>query len=226
VKKIAKEYDSNSVPDLTSLRKELSKASKLRHKFWNKLRAVRNQVGRYLEFHKIPTDQLNQIIKDLPENEKIFIETEWEAGRGISIKDLNQLFDKCNLMWVTSQTTEEGRRENIKKGYRDHWMGFFSSSCKNCGLPLSGRQQKYCSQNCDDQYRKRKYERKMKRGKKTSVESHNKMDNKDLQPPDGPNPQKGFGKKNELCENYSNCLNCALDWMSFNCEKCKLIEDR
>lgn len=230
-------YNEEKIPDLIELKKELSEANKLRHKFWKQLRAVRNQTLKYLSYHRISPEEFNKRIKNLSQKEKIFLTTEYKKGRKIPPKELEDMRNRVDLLWTisltTSQLKEEETRKSIKRGYahflnspwdEDHvitretikkghvYHKFFrSEACLNCGLPLEGKQIKFCSHTCNEQYQKRKSKAKQSKRQKEMRPAQMR-----------PNPQKGNGKQNPLCEHYSSCEEETEIWKRFNCETCPL----
>ena len=109
MKKLAKEYDLTTIPDKIELRKQLSEANKLRHQFWNQLRAVRNQIGRYVRAHEISENDFMKLIKPLPKNKREFFGHERQAGKDIPVEELEQMFHTTTLLWNTSQFKENLR---------------------------------------------------------------------------------------------------------------------
>jgi hypothetical protein len=204
---VQKEYDESKIPDLIELRKQLSEVNKQRHKFWDQLRAIRNQIWRYMEAHKIGAEEFDE-------------PAEWEMGREIPLGELKQLFGICDLLFVTSGHEEELRRQVKLKLQDDFFLG---PTCLNCQLPLTtDKQTKFCSKSCADQYRKKKYKRKKDEQVRTDQKEEMRSKKQTTNAMVGPNPQQGEGKRNLECNHYSHCLDEVLNWESFNCEGCNL----
>jgi hypothetical protein len=149
MKKLAHEYDYLTIPDKTRLLVELSKANELRHRFWKQLRAVRNQVGRYIIAHEIQSQKFSELTNHLSPQKRKFFETEWMEGRKIPLYELKSLMTMCNKLWTTNQSREEAKREFLKK-HNIHKNSdlFLGPQCEICRMSLTGRQKKYCSDFC------------------------------------------------------------------------------
>lgn len=230
IKKIAKEFDSDTIPDFIELRKYLSETNKLRHKFWSMLRSVRNQIGRYLYAHQISKEEFNKKIEELSDDEKDFYLNEWEAGNQIPLKKLKELMEIADTLWKVSGFKEEHWRKHPKRIVTCAKDRLFYGTerdpvltCLNCSLPVPVNRNKYCSSNCSDQYRKKKY------AEEVRVQRHFKKNTRyrNAEPkekrPNVPNPRPNKGKRYLECTSYDYCLRKALNWNDFNCEDCGLM---
>ncbi|MBW1692150.1 MAG: hypothetical protein JRJ70_15665 [Deltaproteobacteria bacterium] len=150
-----KYFDKGKHLNLAELNKQLAEANKLRHKFWNQLRLARNQIARYIHAHNIQPEEFDKLIKGLSKEKREYFKNEWEDGRKISLEELKEMFHLINILWSTSQFEEELRRGTAKTYKQDDF--FHGPTCQNCGLPLKGKQVKFCSSDCRDQYRKKKW---------------------------------------------------------------------
>jgi len=219
------EYDARKIPDLIELRKQLSEANKLRHKFWIQLRTVRNQIGRYINAHGIEEKDFQSKLEDLTEAKRVYYECEWDTARQISLKDLNSMIEVTNRLWqAPSQFKEDLIRKRSKKPLSPEEDFFYGPQCENCRLPLPPGRRKFCSDVCADQHRKMRYKRKRVSssivkagGKKTSYTTKKSAT-------EGPNPQPGPGEKHTdfTCDHFDDCLNKAIEenWIKWNCEEC------
>ncbi len=142
--RISKKYDSNSIPDKDDLEKRLSEAGKLRSQFWNELAAVQHQIGLYLGLHKISEEVLKKALQQRPEPEREFILDEWNAANDIEEKTLNKLSQAVDFLAEVPE---------LDFLMMQHAFNF--KRCLNCGLIVPPGRRKYCSQNCNDQYRKK-----------------------------------------------------------------------
>lgn len=221
---VQRKYDAEKIPDLIELRKQLSEANKLRHKYWTQLRAVRNQVGRYIRAHEVSAKDLESWMEQTSEEAKEYLRNEWEAGRDIPNEELKKMWHTCEILWKTSQFKEELRRK-MKLRTQDKF--FFGPTCDNCGFPLPSGRKRFCSDACGNQQRKREDQRQRR---KTSTKEKSEVVSNKVEPEriDGPNPQPGSGKKvRDLnCQRYTECLDKAIhcNWQSFHCERCNLKE--
>ena len=88
---------------------------------------------------------------------------------------------------------------------------------------MTGTQRKFCSTICGDQHRKRKDAEKRRKKKQTGLNIPKKQEGQEIKSQEGPNPQPGSGEKRESCKYYyPTCVDKAIIWEDFNCEKCKL----
>jgi len=230
MKKIAKEFDSNTIPDFIELRKYLSETNKQRHKFWNMLRSVRNQIGRYLYAHQISEKEFNKKINDLSDDEKGFYLNEWEAGKQIPLKQLKELMEIADTLWKVSGFKEELRRTHPKKFVTSAEDKLFYGTdrdpvltCLNCSLPVPVNRRKYCSSNCSNQFRKKKHAEKVKAQRRSKIKALKMCEESKEKKLDVPNPRPNSGKRFIECTRYDKCLTKALNWDDFNCEDCDLM---
>ena len=157
MKKLSKEYTPSTIPDIDELKKALSVTNELRHQYWDNLRKVRNQIGRYKKAHTIKLLELESMMTGMSSRETKFYKQEWEAGRKIESDELDRMMERCNLLWSTSQSIEELRRKS-KINKNDPF--FSARTCEICSIPLTGRQQKYCSDSCKSKARSRRWREK------------------------------------------------------------------
>jgi len=216
--------DKNELPDLIELRKQLSEANKLRHKFWIKLREVRNQIYRYIKAHNTTEKDFINSITKITDERKEDLKDERKVGKTIPLQELEQLFHIANLLW-NSLNKEEATRDYVKRRSPlivkpDNF--YYGNACINCHLPLSGKMRRFCSTNCADQYRKKEFKRKSKDNQNRKSNQTAENIKPTVSTGGEPNPQKGAGKRNIRCQHYSNCLNTAINWSSFNCYGCSL----
>ena len=225
------QFDLNSLPDIVELRKQLSEANKLRHQFWTQLRAVRHQIIDYIKVHEFSKKEFEKEMKSLSPEAKEYYKAAWEIGKNIPLGNLRKMQSIIKNLYKESQSGEELTRK-LQLGAkfipplkcRDDF--FKAVPCVNCKLPIpsESRRTKFCSDVCNDQYRKRNDQRKRREKNKNKLPKPRIIQQKTKSSVNKPNPQSGKGNRKDNCKEYDTCLKKTVEsnWPYFNCENCGL----